>query len=146
MYLLHAILIPTSKETVIRNSKRRIIKYSIKDSQNSFFLFGSTPNELEEKLSKVLSTKEAIQPFIMFTGTILNPKDIMVFFDGIRYKFTSFIKAVDTCFQIFMLFNLKYPLASVLVWTFIQTFFYKISTSNDKKHPSINMLISSLKY
>jgi len=48
-YLLHAIFAPTSKRvTKDHAGKKYLVKYTIKDSQNSFMIFKNSVCELEE--------------------------------------------------------------------------------------------------
>lgn len=47
------------------------------------------------------------------------------------YKYFSVLKALDYCFKIYHVLNLKYPKQSAIVWQFVQTFFYKIKTPYD---------------
>lgn len=41
-------------------------------------------------------------------------------------------KAFDICFKIYHVFNIEYPIESIDVWIFIQTFFYNLYTKYDK--------------
>lgn len=50
--LLHAVFIPTSKKiTRDHNGKNNLIKYSIKDSQDSYMVFKNSITEIEEYIS-----------------------------------------------------------------------------------------------
>lgn len=62
------------------------------------------------------------------------------------YKFSSIIRAVDVCFKIFQVFNLKYPIQSILVCTFIQHYFYDINFESDVKNSSLMSLVSDLSH
>jgi len=57
-----------------------------------------------------------IQPFILVVGTPLQPKEIVVYFDTIKYKVFTMLRAIDVCFKIIHLFNLEYPVESCAVW------------------------------
>ena len=72
------------------------------------------------------------------------PKEILIFFDKIKYKFTSIVKAVDICFKIYQVFNLEYPPAAFVVWSFIQSYFYKITTKFNVNNLSVTLLKSKL--
>lgn len=51
LYLLHAVFSPTTKNTYINSDGNKcIIKFSIKDSQNSYVIVANTALEREEKL------------------------------------------------------------------------------------------------
>ncbi|KAL5239456.1 hypothetical protein ACI65C_006866 [Semiaphis heraclei] len=109
-YLIHSVLVPTSKIMKKDNNKRSLIKYSIKDSQLSFIIFAHTVEEIEETISALREKGDPIQPFVMVVGTILKPKEILGFFDYAKFKVYSVVRAVDICFKIIHLFHLKYPL------------------------------------
>jgi len=104
-YLLHAIFASTSKK--VKNAgKKFLVKYTIKDSQNSFMIFKNSVCELEEYIIVRRNEKNPTQPFILIVGTPVNPKEIVVFFDSIKYKVFSILNAIDVCFKLFHLFYL----------------------------------------
>jgi len=146
LYVLHALFVPTSKMTYTdSNVKKCLQKFSIKDSQNSFFIVSNTVVEIEEKLKIRRNNKNPIQPCLLIVGTIPNPSQILVYFDETKYKFFSIVKAMDMCFKIYHVFNIEYPLQSLNVWLFIQRFFYNIKLQSDKPCPLVNQIISELK-
>lgn len=147
LYLLHAVIPPVTREMADApsTSKPACVKFSIKDSQNSIFLIGETVTQIEEKIQLKLKLKVPIQPFIIVQGSLIDASNFVVFFDGCRYQCNCILQALDTCFKIYMLFNLQYPQSSILVWNFIQLFYYSITTEFDKQHTSINLLIQNLK-
>lgn len=145
LYLLHAILVPTAKKiTKDHNGKKCQIKYSIKDSQNSFMTFKNSVAEIEEHIVMRQNEKNPIQPFIIIVGTPTNPKEIIVFFDCIKYKLFTILSAVDVCFKLFHLFNLEYPCESCVVWLFIQKYFYSLTTNFDKSFHTLGQILSDL--
>jgi len=123
---LHTIFVPTSKKiTRDDNGKKNLVKYSIKDSQDSFMIFKSSIAEIEEYITKRCNENKPIQPFILICGTPSKPKEIIVFFDKIciKFKLFSISSAIDVCFKIVHIFNLEYPPQSSIVWLFIQKYF-----------------------
>lgn len=120
-YLLHSLFIPTSKKvTLDENGKKSTIKYSIRDSQNTFILMAPSAVELELVIDKLKNQSTSIQPCILIVGSLLYPKQVMVYFDDVKYKIITVLKAIDVCFKIFHVFNLEYPLESYNVWLFLQ--------------------------
>ncbi|KAF0746395.1 Uncharacterized protein FWK35_00020513 [Aphis craccivora] len=104
--LFHAVFVPTSKKvTRDENGKKSQIKYSIRDSVNSFIIFKNSISEVEDYILYRKNENQPIQPFIIVIGTPVKPKEIFIFFDCIKYKLFSITSAVDTCFKIFHLFN-----------------------------------------
>ncbi|XP_029346278.1 uncharacterized protein LOC115034241 isoform X2 [Acyrthosiphon pisum] len=144
-YLLHTIFVPTSKKiTRDDNGKKNLVKYSIKDSQDSFMIFKSSIAEIEEYITKRCNENTPIQPFILICGTPSKPKEIIVFFDCIKFKLFSISSAIDVCFKIVHIFNLEYPPQSSIVWLFIQKYFYVLNTKYDKACHTLGQILSDL--
>lgn len=84
---------------------KKTTKYSIADSQNSFMALVSCTQEVGEHIAHLKTFDEPIQPFIICVGDqVSNISEIMVYFDEHKYIFSTFLKAVDTCFKIFYVF------------------------------------------
>ncbi|XP_046811896.1 uncharacterized protein LOC124421121, partial [Lucilia cuprina] len=130
-FLLHSLLVPSTKTFNVSNGKKICTRFTIRDSQRSFFIDGNTVAACEEELTKKYQTSLKIQPLILISGSILKPKEIVIYFEGIKYRMHSALNAIDICFKIFFVFNLEYPKESLLVWTFIQKHLYNISTNID---------------
>lgn len=144
-YLLHAIFVPTSKKvTRDDKGKKSLVKYSIKDSQNSFMVFKHSVCEMEEYIKCLSKENNPIQPFILLVGTPIDPKEILVFFDTIKYKVFSIVHAIDLCFKVFHLFNLEYPSQSCTVWLFIQKYLFSLTTKFDKPCHILGQILSDL--
>lgn len=145
LYLLHSLFIPTSKKvTLDENGKKSTIKFSIRDSQNTFILVAPTAVELELIINKLKSQSNSIQPCILVVGSLLYPKQVLVYFDDVKYKLLTVLKAIDVCFKIFHVFNLEYPLECSNVWLFLQVYFYEISTKYDKSCSLVRQICSEL--
>ncbi|XP_050526578.1 uncharacterized protein LOC126897208 [Daktulosphaira vitifoliae] len=94
-YLLSSLFVPTSRKvTRDENGKKNIIKYSIKDSQNSLISFHETVDQAEAYIALLQSRNQPIQPFILIIGTILKPRDILLYFDAIKIP-TSIMRCLD---------------------------------------------------
>jgi len=150
--LLNSLLIPTSKSYVVdKVSKiKRIIKTSIADGRKSFMRIVPTTNDLyvqiQSEIDDCYSKKTTLQPLICIVGdNYITSKEFFVYYFNTYYKLPNIVKAVDVCFKIIHIFNLQYPLESILVWTFIQKCFYGIDTENDVKSSSLLSVISDLK-
>eukprot|EP00102_Acyrthosiphon_pisum_P019859 XP_016657069.1 PREDICTED: uncharacterized protein LOC107882743 [Acyrthosiphon pisum] len=76
-----------------------------------------------------------IQPFIVIIGQLHEPKDIIVYFDDIKYKVLTIQRAVDVVFKLFHTFNLLYPDESYILWLFLQKFFYNIHIKGVQPDP-----------
>jgi len=142
---MHSLFIPTSKKiTRDENGKKSVIKYSIKDSQKTFIIEASTLLELEVIIEKFKKQENNIQPCLLVVDSLLNPKQILVYFDDVKYKLFSIFKGVNICFKIFHVFNLEYPYESSNVWLFLQNYFYEINTKYDKSCSLVKQICSEL--
>ena len=143
--LMHSILKTNPmKEIINSNGKTEKLKCSIKECQNTFIFCCVTVEQLEAHFDKLSRGMTQIQPFIALIGkSCTHPETIMVYLNGINYKFSSFLKAIDICFKAFQIFNMKYPTAGQIVWEFIQLHFFK-EISIDIIHPSIKSLQKDL--
>lgn len=142
MYLLHYVLQPTSKQVTTINGIKHHKKFSILDAINSFLVVKETSEMVDEFLQTKKNGGMPVAPFIIIIGKVTEPNCILVFFDYILYKFSSFQNALDICYKIFYVFNLSFPKESVLVWTFIAKFLYEMK--NGQLHPSVLNLIENL--
>lgn len=152
MLLLNSIITPTSKSIIIDevNKKKIVTKASIKDAQNTMFLFSHTTNDIKVKIDelqeKYYKSKETIQPIIIGVGpNILQVNEFYVYVYPIIYKFSTFLKSLDCCFKLIHVLNLNYSKQSELAWLFIQKYFFSITTINDFKCAKLATTISDFK-
>lgn len=141
---MHGYFVPTTKTVVPKeNSSKNIIKFTIKDSQESFLFLGKSYQEVEDHIQFLKEKKKNIQPFLYCVGSdFLHIEEIFIFFDNIRYQFFNFLRAVDICFKIFFVFNLDFPKESVMFYSFLETYFFKFKSA--KNFPKVFMLASYL--
>lgn len=64
--------------------------------------------------------------------------------DNELYKVQGVLQGLDICFEIFHVFNLKYPLTSEHLWTLIQKGLYNVNLSSDVHITSIEHAIKQL--
>ncbi|KAF0726400.1 C2H2-type domain-containing protein, partial [Aphis craccivora] len=72
------------KRHINSDGNKCIIKFSIKDSQNSYVIVANTALELEEKLKARKNSNNPIQSCLLIVRTIMNPCEIMVYFDELK--------------------------------------------------------------
>lgn len=89
-------------------AKNHIPKYSIKDSQNTLIKICDTAAVMEALIVKLRQTW-AHSPCILVIGSLNNLKQILVYFDNIKYVVFSSSKEFDICFKIYPVFNTEYP-------------------------------------
>lgn len=146
--LLHALLPPniTHFNTEQGSSKKKITKSTIKDSQDSFLIriasINNFNNSIDKQANNLKNKKLTLQPLIVYNS---GEKEYYVYFDDIKYKFNSFLPALDCCFKLFYVLNLKYPECSKSVWIFIQKYLFGIdSTKSERICPNVLCLIRNL--
>lgn len=87
-----------------------------------------------------------IQPYIIVVGpTLAEILTVFVSVDKVLYNVTSIFKAIDTCFKIFHVLNVEYPVAAHHIWVLIQRELYNFTTKYDKTPSYILEIISALK-
>lgn len=147
IYLLHTVFVPTSKKKITKdeNGKKNLIKYSIKDSQDSLTVFGESVEAMQHLFQSLRTQGNPIQPFIFIVGSLFAQREILIYFDTIIYKVHSIIRSVEVCYKIFHVFNLEYPTQSYIVWLFIQNIFFGLKSKFDKPHPKLAQVLSEPK-
>lgn len=144
MILLNSVLPSLGSVKMTNSMKRR--KISVTEANEGFIIRILTLNDFQKELETVIYKYYGSitwEPFIVAQGRSLDLlKHFFVYFDKILYQFDSFIDCVDATFKIYKVFSLKYRKLSVLPWTFIQKYFYKIDTPNDIKSSHLTDLMN----
>ncbi|XP_073822426.1 uncharacterized protein isoform X2 [Musca autumnalis] len=100
----------------------------------------------DETRNRIKRIKTETQPKIYLVGDTVKPLSVAyVDICGTRMKFENPLKAIDACFYSYMAMNVKYPIACVHVWTFIQKIIYDINTPYDTIIPAVSTLINELR-
>ena len=125
-------------------------KFTIADAEESFTLHLVCVNNYEVKVQgireKCFQTADTLQPIILVVGSgIYKLKEFFVLFDNVLYKRRNYLESLTTCFQIFHVLNLKYPLACQNAWLFIQKYFFDIQTPFDNHSNAVISLLHFLK-
>lgn len=143
LQLLHAVLVPVV--TVVKGKR---LKYSIKQSQESFMIICPNSNEAQRKISEkrglCVHSNTCQQPLIIVIGQDENYSDFLLDFDGNLYKFDSFLEVIIYCFQLLYVLNLKYPDECIVVWNFIEKFLFGIISSTTA-FPKVDTFITDIK-
>lgn len=116
--------------------QKKLIKYSIKDSQDKFIIHIKSAQFVNTEVDKIeencMEAKTTLQPLIIVVGCdMISLTDFYVYYRPVMYKFQSFLKALDCLFKIYQVFHLAYPKENELTMTFIQQYFYEIYLKND---------------
>jgi hypothetical protein len=76
------------------NGKKNLIKYSIKDSQDSFTVFKDSVEAQQQHFEELRNHGSHIQSFIVIVGTMDVQKEILVYFDSVMYKVHSVLRSI----------------------------------------------------
>ena len=102
-------------------------------------------NQKTENEKTCLASKTTIQPHLLVIGPKISAShDFYVCIDNVKYKCSSFLVALDICFQLFFTFDHKYPTECELIWLFIQKYIFSLTTKYDIKSSAVSALLSSL--
>lgn len=94
----------------------------------------------------MLKRNVALQPFIIVVGQdSLKLQSFYIRIDQVMYEVPSFIEALFYLFQIYVRFNVSYPVQSENVYYFIQWAILNIETSSDVKIPLVCGMIKQVK-
>ncbi|XP_031353765.1 uncharacterized protein LOC116178415 [Photinus pyralis] len=131
LWLLHGFFVPSNRGTQTDiNGKKKITKYTIRDSQQYFLYLGKSAQQVEQWIEHRKSKGTAIQPFLFAIAESLKEiGEVFVYFDDVKFKFYNIIRAMDICFKIFHVFNLEYPNECHMFWTFIETYLYNVKSN-----------------
>lgn len=88
--------------------QRKLLKMNMTKVLQNNFSFKTQNNSIISKntcieLEKIFLKTTCIHPYFLIIGEIHDSKHIIVYFDSIKYKISTIIKAVDTCFTSLML-------------------------------------------
>ncbi|XP_045460500.1 uncharacterized protein LOC123670948 [Harmonia axyridis] len=109
----------------------------ITDSVKGVIVHIKIPAEIEDTINskrKFLSKYNLpLLPFVIIQGpSISEIENVYVVYNDIIYRCDGVLKAIDICFQIIHIFNLRYPYESENIWMFIQIGMYNLNTPYDK--------------
>lgn len=130
--LLHSILKPPIVPIGKKGIKRGKWKPSIIDAQVACVLHcGSVCDylsKIEEIKKKYLEKGITFQPVMVVIGEQKSAlQSFLCYYDGILYKFNSFLKCLDITFKLYHVMNFEYPKEGKNVYNFIETFFYNFN-------------------
>ena len=100
-----------------------------------------------EKLNSLSTANKKLgyQPQIIIVGNRENPHSFIMFFEGIKYSFDTFLNALDCTFKTTFVFNANYSVDCEPVWLFIQKNIYNINLANDKSTLSLRAASAAFK-
>ncbi|XP_070074126.1 uncharacterized protein [Drosophila takahashii] len=148
--LLHGLLTPTGRRSVkCGEAKKRLAKITTADSRKSFFQcfqsFGELNTFIKEKIQTLFEEKLTLQPIICGVGdSEIECKEFFIYFSDIFYEFKDIVSAVDACFKIYNVLDLKYPEESKLVWYFIHKYFFEMDIATEDNISKVISFINDL--
>jgi len=97
-----------------------------------------------QKIDSALSLGLTVQPYVVVVGNINGEDSSMQYFtiiDDVQFLLENLLKAIDLCFKLFHVLNLKYSPQAQQVWNFFEHYFFDIS---DQKKGRTFLSIQSL--
>ncbi|XP_075148254.1 uncharacterized protein LOC142229060 [Haematobia irritans] len=153
LYLLPSLLKPSNKKSVINGNlkKRKYIKTTVQDSRETFTLWALNASELQSKIKNTIDyyfkNKQTLQPIICGIGqSHTNFNELFVYYGNIFYKVANHVLALDTCFKLFNVLDLKYPDSCKNVWLFLQQHIYEIVVDDSEKTPILVTILNDIKF
>lgn len=87
-----------------------------------------------------------VQPFILVVGPEINDlSQVYVCLDNARYEVQSVLKGIDILLEIFMIFNVQYPLECKHTYDLLRWGILKIDCPSDEQIPFILNAIYKVK-
>lgn len=85
---------------------------------------------ITRRKEKFANLGRTVQPFVITVGKdIFDIDEAYAVVDSVKFKYDSFLEAIDGCFQIFHATNASYPEDSNDIWAFIEVGIYKMKPS-----------------
>lgn len=113
-----------------------------------FLVRFQTDNNVQVSIDKQIDfmkkNKLTLQPYVIAVGSLEEVTHFFVVLNDIKYKFQSIVMAIDFCFKLFFVLNLKYSVFCDQIWTFIQKYFYQISTKFDVNSTAVIAALTDL--
>lgn len=145
---LYLAIVPTGSEVVKLQNKKRLQKFTLKECQDSVLLLLQNAHELEEQINelrkKSAANKNTVQPFIIAIGeNFFEATEFFMYCDGVIYKFSSIVSALDCCLKTFYILNLSYPSASKTFWYIMQHSIFEIKLDDWARTPTLIKFLQS---
>lgn len=84
----------------------------------------------------MVSSNATVPPMLNVVGSLKLGQQtytFYVYYDNIRYKFSTFLPAIDVCMKTYFIFRIKYPVSSEMFWSFVAEYFFKLKESSNAK-------------
>ena len=92
--------------------------------------------EIEKRRDEIAIRGETFQPVVILFGDDYDKvmdKKFLVYCDGVVYKFVNFFKAMEILFNIYIVFDLKWPVQNKSVFSTILNLIYGSIDPRDKQ-------------
>lgn len=97
--------------------------------------------KIENRKETLLQKHLTLQPFIVLLEEVDKTTTYVVVND-VLYLCESPLRGLDVCFKIFFALDCKYPAECQQIWTFIQSFVYKIEP--EKRFAGLNVIVNEI--
>lgn len=143
-----ALIGSTKKIPIAGTNKAK--KISLEIIRQSFIVHltssSQIPSFIKDRTNECLAEERKLQPFVIVVGANLFAlKEFYIFFYDTSFKCKSFLQAIDVCFKLFFVLNIRFPVECELLWLFIQQFIYEIKLKTDLSNAKLLTVCSDLK-
>ncbi|XP_066586857.1 uncharacterized protein [Prorops nasuta] len=146
LFLLPHVLPPRGRVRCAKKNWKPSIDECRKSIINHVTIAGDINLLIEKRRDAMKEYKIPLQPSIIVLGsTLTKVEKIYITLDDILYEVSSALDAVNICFQLFFVLNIKYPPESQHIWELIQYYFFQIKTKFDKYIPFVTELMNDMK-
>ncbi|KAJ8911123.1 hypothetical protein NQ315_003298, partial [Exocentrus adspersus] len=147
MVTLLASLLPCKARHLCANKKQW--KPRTVDSREGLILRAELPGDVEtviqRKKEKLNKLDVPIQPYVIVERSGTTIRKVYVYINEQLFQVSTVLKAIDTCFQCYHVFNLRYQFESEHMWAFIQHSMYELRTKWDSTIPNILDIVNKVK-
>ena len=100
---------------------------------------------IEENKKNAYINRKTVQPKIYIQEKLYLAKIFYVVFNDMISTFDTFFEALISCYQIYILFNLRYADECNEIWQFIQTYFFNATFDDEPIKNNVQKFISTIK-
>jgi hypothetical protein len=147
IYMLSSVLRPDHRVTSQTTNKSW--KFKISDSVEAIMTCAASLDLVKEvyvaRKLPYFDHKIPNAPMIGLIGSgIANFTEIYVLYEDIVYKHSSFLNALDNCFNLLQLLPFEYPSPCRKIWLFLQKYLYELNKTDERVLSDVSSFISDL--
>ncbi|KAJ8909691.1 hypothetical protein NQ315_011425 [Exocentrus adspersus] len=138
-------LIKIRKQFVVSDTDKLLLELLDTGNLEKGELPGDVETVIQRKKEKLNKLDVPIQPYVIVEGSGTTIRKVYVYINKQLFQVPTVLKAIDTCFQCYHVFNLRYQFESEHMWAFIQHSMYELRTKWDPTIPNILDIVNKVK-